>query len=752
MSKCVADSMAQITVDLSNRRLIRVLHVDDETSFLRITKQCLEAEGPFLVDEAQSVDEAMEKMTKTPYDAIVSDYQMPGKDGIEFLKELRQEGNKMPFIILTGKGSEEVAVKAFNLGADQYLNKTADSEALYCELARTICSTIERKKAEEALRENEDMFRNIVENSQDVILLTRPDGIISYVNPASSEELGYEPQELVGKQLGIIHPDDLEKVKTAHNEASKGGKGSSIEYRVLTKAGNTLWVSHSWSPIIIHGKVKSIVSAVRDITEHKRIEEALKESEEKYKDLFESAADVIITLDLNGNITSVNNAVSRFGYKKEDVIGKNILDFISKEYWSTAMSDLSRVIQGKTAKNETEVKTQVGKLLVEYSARAIIRENSIAEVQINLRDITERKKAEAQARESQQKFAGLFKGNPEATVHTDQDMHILDINPRFTSLFGYSIDEVKGARLNDVLVPKHLMEEAQILDRKAFEGYVYYDTTRAKKDGTLIDVSISAAPIFIEGQLTGYIGVYKDISQLKKTENELKQAMRRQEITNEKLRVIGSLTRHDVQNKMSTIVGNTFLAKKRIAGDDKVLGYLKEIEMAVQQSVRIFDFAKVYEMLGAEELSYLDVEKTINEAVSLYSDLGDTKVVNNCHGLIVLADSLLRQLFYNLIDNSLKHGKKTTMVRIHYERIDQNKLELIYEDDGMGIAATDKQKLFKEGYTTGSGSGYGLFLIKKMVEVYGWTIQETGEPSKGARFTITIPEKNSHGKKCYRIA
>jgi len=106
----------------------------------------------------------------------------------------------------------------------------------------------------------------------------------------------------------------------------------------------------------------------------------------------------------------------------------------------------------------------------------------------------------------------------------------------------------------------------------------------------------------------------------------------------------------------------------------------------------------------------------------------------------LLADSLLRQLFYNLIDNSLKHGEKVSRIRVHYEEMGKGQLKLVYEDDGVGIPMAEKEKIFKEGY--GKGTGYGLYLIKKISEVYGWNIRETGKKGKGAQFTITIPKEN----------
>jgi signal transduction histidine kinase len=226
--------------------------------------------------------------------------------------------------------------------------------------------------------------------------------------------------------------------------------------------------------------------------------------------------------------------------------------------------------------------------------------------------------------------------------------------------------------------------------------------------------------------------------------------MEKLQVLNEKLRVVGGLTRHDVRNKLAAVGGNAYLARKKLPGNSEVLNYLKQIEASIEQTVRILDFAKAYEMLGVEELVYLDVEKTVDEAVSLFPSLKDIKVVNDCHGLAVLADSLLRQLFYNLVDNSLKYGKKLSRIRVFYEEKNDH-LNVIYEDDGVGIPHAAKPKLFDEGYTSGKGSGYGLYLVKKMMEVYGWTISETGTHGKGAQFTITIPRIGSTEKGNYQV-
>ena len=107
----------------------------------------------------------------------------------------------------------------------------------------------------------------------------------------------------------------------------------------------------------------------------------------------------------------------------------------------------------------------------------------------------------------------------------------------------------------------------------------------------------------------------------------------------------------------------------------------------------------------------------------------------------MLADSFLRQMFYNFIDNTRKYGEKATTIKVYCEQEDSDGLRLVYEDDGVGISEENKSKLFNEGFSTGGSTGFGLFLIKKMMDVYGWSITEEGEPGKGAKFVITIPNR-----------
>jgi len=844
------------------RAPMKVLHVDDEADFLNAAKQILEMQGAFQVDTASSVEEATEKMKEKEYDAIVCDYIMPRRDGLQFLKELRDSENNIPFIIFTGKGREGVAIEALNLGADRYFSKVGGPETVYGELAHGIREAVSRRKAEKARVESEEKWRTLAEQSPNMIFVNK-NGRVVYANKKCEEIMGYKKEEFYSPDfdfLTLIHPEHIDIVKASFAKHTNGEDVEPYQYALLTKEGKRLEAIITTKLIRYEGE-SAFLGIVTDITKRKKAEEALRESEDKLKAILSSSPDAITVFDLDGNVVELNQAAMtmlNFSEKKE-IIGKSSFDFVALRDVDRAREAFKRTLEQGSVKNgEFNLLTKEGEeFLVELSAGAI--PDAFGEpsyIVAVMKDISERRRAERALRESQQKFEGLFRDNPEAAVYVDPEFHILDVNPHFEQLFGYCSEEVKGKRLLEVIVPEDRLEEGKMLDERAKKGHVRYDTVRKRKDGSLVPVSVSAAPIMVEDKHIGYVGVYKDIGELGKTQQELEESKRHfqtlfnlmvdpvaivdktgkilavtdkvEEITGfkkeelvgknflrtkiasaktkaimmknlakrmmgmhlepyeveiltkdgrklsyeinaeaidykgkladmvvfrdisqrknleAKLRVAGTLTRHDAQNKLSTVTMNTFLARKKLAGDHEALQHLSEIESAVGEIERIFEFAKTYEMLGMEKLVNMGVGKTLDETVHLFSDLQGVKVVNDCRDLTVLADSLLRQLFYNLLHNSLKHGVKVSRIRVYYEEKGKDQLKLVYEDDGVGIAQAEKKRIFEERY--GSRTGHGLYVIRKMCDVYGWSIKETGEPGRGAQFTISIPKMGDKGK------
>jgi len=262
------------------------------------------------------------------------------------------------------------------------------------------------------------------------------------------------------------------------------------------------------------------------------------------------------------------------------------------------------------------------------------------------------------------------------------------------------------------------------------------------KNGIKIAIEVTATPIKnAQGESIAFIDIIRDVTGRVQTEEKLKEAQRKLELANEKLLVVGGLASHAIANKLNVLNMKTYLAKK----DGDLEGLLNTTQTACAQIMRVIEFSRDYEMLGKQPLGYVNVGSVFDEVTALFPD-ANLQVINDCRGLEVLADSLLKELFYNLFENTLKYGQTVTQIRLSHI-LDGSDLRLTYEDNGVGIPADLKPRLFTKG--AGQGTGLGLYLIKKTVEVYGWHIQETGTEGKNAKFTLTIPQANYRQQESY---
>ncbi len=208
----------------------------------------------------------------------------------------------------------------------------------------------------------------------------------------------------------------------------------------------------------------------------------------------------------------------------------------------------------------------------------------------------------------------------------------------------------------------------------------------------------------------------------------------------EKLVIVNSFVRHDIKNKLTSLRGNIFLAKKHSKDRPEIEKYLAPLDSVFLQIDKILDFSRAYDLIGRQNLEYVDLGMVVEQATSqFFSNSQGIKILNEVKGSKVLADSTLSTVFGNLIDNTLQHGEKTTCIRIYVSNNPDSSISLVYEDNGVGISLDNKIRLFEKGFTTSNSTGLGLNLVKKMIEIYGWTISEEGEPGKGAKFVINIP-------------
>jgi PAS domain S-box-containing protein len=498
----------------------------------------------------------------------------------------------------------------------------------------------------------------------------------------------------------------------------------------------------------------------KEITERKEAEGALRASEQRWATTLASIGDAIIAVNTAGEITFLNAEAEKLtGWPLSEALHKPIKAVfrIINEYTRLEIDNpVSKVLEtGQVVNlaNHAILVTKNGaEIPIDDSAAPIrIEDGKIMGVVLVFRDISERRQAETELEVSKEFNESIVESISEALLVIDPKNYQIvaanseaykELNLRKEDLIGKTCYQATHNSSTPCDAPHNCpLREVLVTGKVATANHVHFD-----KDQNKIYTEISAYPFLEnEGVITKVVHVTRNVTERKKAEAKLKENRDRIEVMNEKLRVVGRLTRHDVRNKLSAVTGYAYLIKKKHSDQIDIVDGLGKMEQAVKDSVEIFEFARMYEQLGVEELSHVNVEHAVAEAATLFPGL-TFKVVNDCHGLVVLADSFLRQLFYNLIDNTRKYGKKTSTVRVHYENEEEDKLKLVYEDDGVGISIADKLKLFSEGFSTGGSTGFGLFLIKKMMDVYGWQIQETGEPDKGAKFVMTIPKTNKNGQ------
>ena len=316
-----------------NSEVIQVLYVDDEPEATKVFKQMLELQDSFFVETAFSVDEALQKMEGTVFDVVVSDYMMPLKSGLDFLKHLRENGKSVPFILFTGQGREEVAIKALNLGADRYVNKIGKPETVFGELAHSIRQKADKKRVEKQLK----ILSSVVEQSSGSIVILDDKEKIVYVNPKFLQLHSVHFEDIIGKQWQpwVADGTPLKEEKEAiRNTIIKQKKIWSKDIYNVVKSGETIWRRATIFPLVdAKGKVTHIVYSGEDITQQRKTEQTVWEHEEHLRAIIASSPDSMIVTDVHGNITDCNTeALSLLGVpSKAEILGKDYYDLIVPE-------------------------------------------------------------------------------------------------------------------------------------------------------------------------------------------------------------------------------------------------------------------------------------------------------------------------------------------------------------------------------------------------------------------------------------
>ncbi|MDO8841069.1 PAS domain S-box protein [Methanocalculus sp.] len=736
---------------------IQILYVDDEPALLEIGRLFLEKSGDITVKTALSAPEAIRLLSDHAVDAIVSDYQMPGMDGIALLKHLRSGGERTPFIIFTGKGREDVVIEALNNGADFYLQKGGYPKALFAELSHMIWHSVKQRQAEVELTKSEERFRHGERVLQSMLNATPAgvgllkDRVFQRVNRSLCTITGYSEEELIGKDPRMLYPDEGEYLRIAeelYQQIGEGGLGIA-ETRSRKKDGSEIIVILSLCPFNSDTMADGITATIIDITESRRAEEALQKSEKNFRELVTMGPFTCTISDVDGRYTFVNQKFEELaGYTSSEAIGKrpDELGFITNESYQEIISQLRRtaIIDGV----ESEITIKDGSTRSVHISSRYIHQGEKPQIITAIIDITERKQAEAelqgaheelksQDEELRMQYDALAQTQNEweSTFNTISDWvslitpdgEILQTNKAIEPLLGVPADEVPGRKCFELVhgtacpIPECPLQRMMVSRRQEI-------SVIPKQNGTgWLEVTLD--PVMNPNkEIVRAVHIVRDITETMRTQKALENAKK-------KLNLLNYVTFNDLQNMILTISGYQQVVREMLP-EHPVLPMITKQEEILQKVGHSLKFAQSYQGLGLKPAIWQNVRHIFLMAIS-HLDFLRIRHTIRFDNLEVFSDPLFEQVFLILADNTLTHGASAENV-VLTSITNEDSITILYEDDGIGIPDEIKDKVFLADFQ--KKKGVGLFFSREILEITGIAIRETGVYGEGARFEMTIPK------------
>ena len=390
----------------------------------------------------------------------------------------------------------------------------------------------ERRRAEDELRESEEKYRSLVEDINEVVYMVDSDGVLLYVSPSIESFGGYSVEEVEGHNFAeFIHEDDLPRLIENYRSVIDG-KAEANEYRMKTKSGELRWMRTSSRPVFVEGGVFGVHGVLMDITERKQAEDALRESEEKLRLMFESISDGVTVTDLEGNFVDANDAaIHMFGCKsRKELIGRNGIEFVAERDRDKATKTIRQVRKKGRARDVQYKLLRKGGLEFdsEWSA-ALMRDsegNPTGFIYV-VRDITERKGLEKEIRDSEERMRIMFESVADGMLVCGLEGNIEKANDAALRMSGYRREDIVGRNVMDFMLPEEREKAVRELQQTLAVGLDSraIEYTLLGANGRKIEAEFSASLMKdSEGNLVGIVGIARGISERKRMENALRES------------------------------------------------------------------------------------------------------------------------------------------------------------------------------------------------------------------------------------
>lgn len=736
---------------------INVLYVDDEPALLELFRIFLGQDPGFQVSTAPSGREALAELARSPVDIVVSDYQMPVMNGIELLKACRRDFGEIPFILFTGRGREEIVIEAIDNGVDFYLQKGGEPESQFAELLHKCRQAVRRRRAEDALRESEARHREMAERISEIVLLIDERGIPTYVSPSMERVTGFSPEEVVGRPLdpGLIDLRALAAIRASEADMEAGRPSPPITIETRRRDATPIVLEGTGVPVLRDGRFRGVQVVLRDITEYRQTEdelraayEQLSAAEEELRQSFDElkasetdlrASEERVRALLDSTPSGLHlyhlEPDGRLVFQGGNPSADRILGISHADLAGLPIEEAFPGLSGTDIPERYREVARTGTPFVQedvpYEKDGIERIYQIAafrfrpmEVAIQFIEVTRYIVMERELRRLSREWEGVFQsiGHPILILGPDQE--ILSANRAALHAIGLDLASLRGHRCHDIFHHAAAAPDGcpfiRLMERGDGGGSV--EMVVEALNGTYL---VTCNPVYDDrGAVVKVIHTMTEITERVENEQALREA-------HDRIALLTSLTRHDLRNRMMVVQGYLRLAERE--ADPETAAHHRELALRnVAMMERILEFTTDYERVGARAPEWQQVGTVVRHALGEV-ELDGIRLEIEGGEREVLADPLLRKVFSNLMDNTVRYGERVTRIRVMVS-IDGDALIIAYTDDGIGIDEGEKERIFEKGY--GKNTGLGLYLVPQILGITGASITENGRPGEGVRFEL----------------
>jgi PAS domain S-box-containing protein len=631
----------------------------------------------------------------------------------------------------------------------------------------------ERRAADQALRDSEAQYRAIFNASADALVLRDADFRIVDVNATYERMSGFTRDEVIGVDRVLANPPQMHAEIRALHERALAGEAVAIETRLMRRDGIGYELELRGVPTPHRGR-PHVLYIGRDITERKRVEQALRDSEAQYRAIFNASTDALILWNSRYERVDVNDAYERlYGWPREKVLGRGFdAQRYTPEQAHPRRELVRRALAGERCSAELEAVCHDGRRILTEVQAIPFRHRGEPHVLAIARDITERRHAEQALRASEEQYRAIFNASADALVLRDADYHAVDVNPAYLAMTGYTRDEVLGAprvltQHDPARRALHRRQHDEVLRGQALR----FEAGGRRKDGAELTLEVHAMPVTHRG-LPHVLYAARDITERRAAEAQ-RSELERQLRQAQKMEAIGQLTggiAHDFNNILTSVIGWQAMAQERAEaiGDAALQRQLAQGRLAAERArdlvAQMLAFARrqrgerrpvALAPLVRRTLGLL--RATLPATLTLHTEGLDAPAADD--GPHVLADPVqLEQVLFNLCINArdampgggrleVRLAAPAEAPRWHCASCRARPaggawVRMAVQDDGEGIAPALVERIFDPFFSTkapGSGSGMGLAMVHGIVHDHGGHLVLHTAPGAGACFEVWLP-------------